>query len=559
MKNDKTELEQETKNEGNTMKSVDIKAADFQKNIVNKALSDYDNKSIDISLDSTIKQRLMIYAILSGISYAYLILVPFLGLGISVFAIIQLALILYLIKDRAEVKNKKAIFMFIPIFILTLCYFIRGNNRFHEANFAVIFLLYSTMVLLFMNDLGLENRGMLFISKIICTVFKPLFYFNIPFKWSMKSKKSTPNRVLLRKILVGVAVSIPCLIIITFLLMNADLVFESKIDLMFNSLENILDPQAVIKIIIGTLAGFYLFGLFYIIFKKKKENSLEISNSAIKDANNSDAATIKKAISNPQGDAVVISVMLISILVIYTMFAIIQFKYLFAGASLPSDLTYAQYARRGFFELLFLSFINIGLILVVIYLVRDNVYNNGRSSNSAKLIKILMLYLCAITILLLVSSFYRMSLYNNEYGFTELRILVVIFLIFEAIGLLVTFYYIIKPKFNIIAFYSVVCLIFYLTVNTINLDYIIAKKNIDMHYEGKDLDVHYLYRLSADAAPQMKRLLDDKDIFVKRMAQDYFEKVDFQASYTKDWRSFNLSRNNALKIIDELDLVFLRD
>jgi len=559
MKNDKTELEQATKNERDTMTSVDIKATDFQKDIRNKALSSYDNKSIDISLDSTIKQRLIIYAVLSGISYAYLILVPFLGLGMSVFAIIQLALVLYLIKGRAEVKNKKAILVFIPVFILTLCSFVRDNNMFHTANFAVIFLLYSTMILLFMNDLGLENRGILFINKIICTVFKPLLYFNVPLKWSMESKKNTPNRILLRKILIGIAVSIPCLIIITFLLMNADLVFESKIDLMFNSIENLLGPQAILKIIIGTLAGFYLFGLFFIVFKKKKENNLEVSNSAIKDGNNLDISTIKKAISKPQGDVVIISVMLISILAIYTMFAIIQFKYLFAGASLPADLSYAQYARRGFFELLFLSFINIGLILAIIYLVRDKIYNNSNSSNSSKLIKILMLYLCAITIMLLVSSFYRMALYNNEYGFTELRILVVIFLIFEAVGLLVTFYYIIKPKFNIIAFYSVVCLIFYLTVNVINLDYIIAKENIDMHYEGKDLDVHYLYRLSADAAPQMKRLLDDKDIFIQRMAQDYFEKIDYQATYTKDWRSFNLSRNNALKIINELNLVFLKD
>lgn len=507
-----------------------------------------------------IKQRLIIYAILSGLSFAYMILVTFSGLGMPVFAILQLALIYYLTKDRAEVKNKKALFMFIPIFILTLSYFIRDTYRFKTANFAVIFLLYSTMLLLFMDDLGLENHGLLFIRKIICTVFKPLLYFNIPFKWSFKRKKDTPNRALMKKILIGIAISIPCLLIITVLLMNADMVFENKVDLMFNSIDNIFGTLTILKIIIGTLAGFYLFGLFYIMFKKKEDNSLDLSNSTIKEESYLNESNKKiKVISKLQGDVVIINVMLISILVLYSFFAMIQFKYLFAGASLPVDLSYSEYARRGFFELLFLSFINISIILVIIYLVKDNIYTNSNSSKSSKMIKILMLYLCAITILLLISSFYRMALYNNEYGFTELRILVVIFLIFETIGLLVTFYYIIKPKFNIIAFYTIVCLVFYLTVNVINLDYIIAKKNIDMHYEGKDLDVHYLYRLSADAAPQMKRLLDDKDIFIQQMAQDYFEKLDYQATYTKDWRSFNLSRDNALKIINELNLVFLKD
>jgi hypothetical protein len=516
-------------------------------------------KTYDIEIEQAIiKQRLLIYAVLSGIGFAYMLLVPFRGLGMPVYAFLQLALVIYLTRNRVEVKSKKALLMFIPIIILALSYFLRDSYRFKTANFAVIFLLYSTMLLLFMDDLGLENRGLLFMRKIICTVFKPLLFFNIPFKWSFESKKDSPNRALMKKILIGFAISIPSVIIITVLLMNADLVFENKVNLMFSSIDNIFGPLIIIKSFIGTLAGFYLFGLFYIMFKNKNENSLEPSSSTAKE-DLSESIKAIEAFKKPQGDVVIISVMLISILVIYSFFAMIQFKYLFAGASLPNDLSYAEYARRGFFELLFLSFINISLILAVIYLVRDKIYINKRSSNSTKLIKILMLYLCAITILLLASSFYRMTLYNNEYGFTELRILVVIFLIFEAIGLLVTFYYIIKPKFNIIALYTIVCLAFYLTINMLNLDYMIAKKNIDMHYEGKDLDVHYLYRLSSDAAPQMRRLLDDKNVYIQRMVLDYFEKIEYQASYTYDWRSLNLSRNNGLKIIDELNLVFLKD
>jgi len=144
-------------------------------------------------------------------------------------------------------------------------------------------------------------------------------------------------------------------------------------------------------------------------------------------------------------------------------------------------------------------------------------------------------------------------LYNNEFGFTELRLLVTIFLIFESIGLMITFYYIIKPKFNILAFYSVICLVFYLTINVINLDYMIAKKNIDMYYEGKDLDVYYLYTLSSDAAPQMERLLNDKDSNIKQAANDYFKKIKAQTAFTKDWRSFNLSRKRAMKIESQLN------
>jgi len=493
-------------------------------------------------MDNTIKKRLIIYGIISGISFAYLILVPLVGIGIVVYAAIQLAMILYLIKDRTEIKNKKAMLLFIPIFILTLRYFISDSFIFYLPNFAVIFLLYSTMILLFMDDLCIKNQGFLFIKKILCTVFKPLAYFNIPIKWSIESKKDSPNRILAKKILVGIVISIPCLIVITLLLSAADLVFESKIDVLFNSFENFVSPETVFKIIVGLLCGFYLFGLFYIVFEGKKEIKVEANPEAI-----------EKIELKPQGDVVIINVILISILTIYTIFALIQFKYLFAAAaiSLPNGLTYAEYARRGFFELLFLSFINIGLILIVIYLTRDKIYNSNNTS--CKIAKALMIYLCAITVLLLISSFYRMMLYNNEFGFTELRLLVTIFLIFESIGLMITFYYIIKPKFNILAFYSVICLVFYLTINVINLDYMIAKKNIDMYYEGKDLDVYYLYTLSSDAAPQMERLLNDKDSNIKQAANDYFKKTKAQTAFTKDWRSFNLSRNRAMKIESHLN------
>lgn len=549
MKNDKIEFDESSvKNSDLSISFTSADAISTDNKILsdNKKVTFFEKKVLNIDLDSTIKQRLIIYAILSGLSYAYLMLVPYLGLGMTVFAVTQLILILYLIRDREEVKNKKALFTFIPIFILTISNLIRDSYRFDFANFPVIFLLYSTMVLLLMDDLCLKSRGILFVQKILYTIFKPLAHFYIPFKWSVDSKKDNPSRILMKKILIGLAISIPCLIIITILLMTADLVFESKINLIFGSLENVFGPQPIFKLIIGTLAGLYLFGLFYIIFKKESASN-EVSNEN------------KISISKPQGDTIVINVILISILVIYTIFAIIQFKYLFAGASLPADLSYAEYARKGFFELLFLSFINIGLILLVIYLLRNKIYDSNNIPGSAKLIKVLMLYLCAITVMLLVSSFYRMTLYNNEYGFTELRLLVVIFLVFEAVGLLVTFYYIIKPKFNIIATYSVICLVFYLTINIVNIDYIIAKKNIDMHYQGNDLDVHYLYRLSADAAPQMERLLDDKDIYTQRMATEYFQKLERQYDYANDWRSFNLSKNKAMKIIDRLNLIFSDD
>jgi uncharacterized membrane protein len=93
-----------------------------------------------------------------------------------------------------------------------------------------------------------------------------------------------------------------------------------------------------------------------------------------------------------------------------------------------------MYARRGFFELIFLTGVNIAFILLTVWLTK------AQKSRAANLTKILCLYLCAITVILLISSFYRMWLHGYDDGLTRMRFLVFGFLIFEFIGLIFTFF-----------------------------------------------------------------------------------------------------------------------
>ena len=57
-----------------------------------------------------------------------------------------------------------------------------------------------------------------------------------------------------------------------------------------------------------------------------------------------------------------IKMLLVSLNIIYLLFSIIQFKYLFMNAGRTSDFDYATYARTGFFQLMFVSFINFALL-----------------------------------------------------------------------------------------------------------------------------------------------------------------------------------------------------
>lgn len=490
-------------------------------------------------MDSLIKKKLIIYGIISGVLYPVLVKLLYPGIGTPLFAVIQIILLYYLTKNRKEIINKKALLMLIPIFILSLNYFISDSNIFNFSNLLAIFILYSTMVLLLTDKLELKKQGIKFISNIAVTMFKPLMHFNIPVKWYIEKRKPLKNNALIKKIIIGISISVPLLILVCNLMMNADLVFKNTIDNIFGALRFDIDVLFIYKLIIGILAGFYLFSLFYIVFNKI-ENLDKACEDKAKAQDNSESPSVKI-----EQDSVIINIILSSMVFVYTIFVFIQFRYLFAGASLPNNLSYAEYARHGFFELLFLSFINIALILFTVYFTREKTYD--KNNKYAVITKGLMIYLCTVTVILLISSFYRMVLYNSEFGLTRLRILVIIFLMFEFIGLILTFYYIIKPKFNIIAVYSVICLIFYLTINMINIDYIIAKRNIDMFLSQGSTDYYYLSYLSADAAPQIKRLLNSENQEASQMAEDYFKRIQIKFEDSKGWQSFNLSRYLGVK------------
>ena len=208
-------------------------------------------------------------------------------------------------------------------------------------------------------------------------------------------------------------------------------------------------------------------------------------------------------------------------------------------------MSYAEYARSGFFELLFLSGFNIMLILVAVRLTRL------RDGLGPKIAEYLCHYLCVVTIILLTSSFYRLWLYSADFGLTRLRLLVFGFLIFEAVGLLITFLYIQKPKFNIVAVYLSLGLVYYLLLNLVPIDAVIAKNQVDRYFADHKQGISYIMTLSPDAAPQIARLLESEkvDDQTQQMARKYFS--DLNARYSveeRGWQGYNLSIARSVKI-----------
>jgi hypothetical protein len=224
----------------------------------------------------------------------------------------------------------------------------------------------------------------------------------------------------------------------------------------------------------------------------------------------------------------------------------VQIRYLFGGyegMALPGGISYSDYARRGFFELFFLTGVNIAFILWSVSLFK------GRTGAKGGVIQGFQAYLCLLTFVLLASSFYRMTLYSADDGFTRLRLLVYGFLLFEAVGLAITDFYIFKPKFNIIAVYAVIALSYYCVVNVGQLDYWVAKNQVDRYLEkGDPSGISYACSLSADAAPALARLRTHMALssqFEPELSKDvgnYFERIQLEKeALPQRWQRLRLS------------------
>lgn len=111
---------------------------------------------------------------------------------------------------------------------------------------------------------------------------------------------------------------------------------------------------------------------------------------------------------------------------LFAAFVAVQFRYFFGGAELVrsvTGLTYAEYARRGFFELVTVAGLLLVVLLVVDWLTRLE------PARSRRVLRVLACVLIALLGVILVSAMQRMRLYIAEYGFTEDRFFTTAFML----------------------------------------------------------------------------------------------------------------------------------
>lgn len=201
-------------------------------------------------------------------------------------------------------------------------------------------------------------------------------------------------------------------------------------------------------------------------------------------------------------------VVLVLLNLLFAAFVAIQIKYFFGGASyvLATGLTFADYARNGFFEL--------ARVLVIAAIIILFIHRSFAATRSW-LVSIFQVAFIAQVGVVAVSALKRMALYQEMYGFTTLRLyvawfiyLVLAILVFSGVALLARISF--RRYALAVTFLGLVA---GAGVAFINVDGVIANENITRWAKAnKDLDMEYLSKLSLDAVPTLQQLTSDANL-----------------------------------------------
>lgn len=186
----------------------------------------------------------------------------------------------------------------------------------------------------------------------------------------------------------------------------------------------------------------------------------------------------------------------LGMLALLGVFLFIQVKYLFGGhADLTRfDLTYSQYVRKGFTELLAATFF--GGLIIYISTIKQRLFDNVSQVKKTKVINSLAV---AGLFVLLASALKRDLMYIDVYGLTRTRVIGMALLIWLAVGLTSLLLFNMISKFTENRFLSslgFVTLAVLAYFNAVNTDKILALNVPTRDYQK---DYVYITNLSEDA------------------------------------------------------------
>ena len=376
---------------------------------------------------------------------------------------------------------------FSTVYIFSDNDFIKGLDALFIL-FALLFYMYFTS--------GSGRRGFIddaFVFDMIkSSLIMPYSSFAMIFPAAFSAKRKNKSGFRVWQAAVGLLIAVIPTVIVGALLAHADSGFYGILKKAGSIFKGNIGEE-ILRFVFGIPLAMFLFGALYSNAMKKHTGILTPEQEKkVRSAVSVIPAAIAYAAVTP-------------LIILYAVFLSVQAGYYFGGfsASVPDGMTYAEYARSGFFELCAVAVINALVIIVLMAFTRKK--EDGRSPVSLRIFAVI---LSCFTLLLIAVAISKMVLYISGYGLTRLRIYTSWFMILLAFAFL---FIIMKQMFSRLNYFACFMTAFVILFGVLcfsDVDGRIAQYNVDAYIAGRleSVDMAELEGLSDSAVPYILKL-----------------------------------------------------
>lgn len=420
----------------------------------------------------------------------------------------------FVLSDDGFIKTLAAIFIFFAL--LFYPYFTQGSGRREFINDMFVFdMIKSTLIMPF--------------SSLV-SIFPAAF----------AGKRAKKSGFRIWHIVVGLCIAALPTFIVATLLCSADTGFKDLLNKAADFLSHGIFDE-ILWFTAGIPVAMYVFGSLY-------SNGISKHQSVLTRYQHETFRRVVSVIPQAIAYAAVTP-----LCVLYIIFLSVQANYYFGGflSNLPDGMTYAEYARSGFFELCAVAVIN--MVVIILLAVFTKKKEGGKATVPLKVYSIV---LSCFTLLLIAVAMSKMIMYIDAYGLSRLRIFTSWFMILLSFAFIFVIVKQIYTKFNYFGALAAVFAVLFGALCFCDVDARIAEYNVNAYITDgkKTIDMNQLSSLSDSAVPYILKLThpvegrsDGENEAVIYKATEILSKRKRESANGYDYLHFNLPRYVAEK------------
>lgn len=237
---------------------------------------------------------------------------------------------------------------------------------------------------------------------------------------------------------------------------------------------------------------------------------------------------------------------------IFAVQTILDIGYLWGGAALPEGMTYAAYAHRGAYPLVFTALLAGVFVLAA--------FRDTADASHSRLCRCLLYLWIAQNVLLTASALWRLNLYVEVYSLTLMRVAAAIWMVLVAFGLIWICVRIVTRRSNSwLVNVNIATLLMVVFVSAfLNLPGFVAQYNVRHCREitgyGTALDLEYLNTLGPAAIPALLWVEDqvkEQPVFSAAVDALLRQQERLLSSQLENWRGWTWRRHQWSKMLDQ--------